>query len=51
MINTLDALQAAAKMNLTYIFGKLVTVEFVKKVTYFGQDETTLDPANMSGIC
>lgn len=45
-----DALDAAKNMNHTYLFQKLVTVEFVKKVTYFGQDETTLDPIGMSGF-
>ena len=45
-----DALEAAKQMNYKYILGLLVEVEFVRKTCYFGQDETTMDPVNMSGF-
>ena len=45
-----DAIQAAKEMNHVRIDSRIVTTEYIKPVTYFGQDETSVSPM-CSGIC
>lgn len=45
-----DAVLAAKEMHNVRVYGKLLTTEYLKPVTYFSQDETTLSP-NFTGFC
>lgn len=49
-IKVKDAIQAAKEMNHAKINSRIITTEYIKPVTYFGQDETSVSPL-MSGIC
>ena len=49
-MNMKDAIQAAKEMCYVRLGSRMITTEFVKPVTYFSDNETSVSPL-MSGIC